>query len=187
MNFVRTGKSLESLFFNQWFCHNFLNLSQKQFLLFPTTTTTRYNSLLQTKWNKKKSFEDNAAAMPRGNLGRAYDSSIDLTKALENHFNPTLASERIKQTHEWLKGGDSSSSSSSDGTSSLEKEQGWKKGYNLTVWQEMPGEIDSRAIQKIILQIFTGGRLGMVGTGPGVAIKKEASQIRKILSTGVAF
>lgn len=124
--------------------------------------------------------------MPRGNLGRAYDSSIDLTKALENHFNPTLALERIQQTHEWLKGG-GDSSSSSDGTSSLEKEQGWKKGYNLTVWQEMPGEIDSRAIQKIILQIVTGGRLGMVGMGPGLAIKKEASQIRKILSTGVAF
>ena len=36
-------------------------------------------------------------------MGRAYDSSVDLTKALKNHYNPSLALERIKQTHEWLK------------------------------------------------------------------------------------
>ena len=111
---------------------------------------------------------------PRGNIGRAYDSTIDLTKALENHYHPTLALERIQQTHEWLK----------DPTplSDTELEQrGWKKGYNLTIWQEMPGEVDSRARAKVILQVLTGGRMGMVGMGPGIEIKEEASEVLRIL------
>lgn len=51
----------------------------------------RYTSLMICKWNKKKSFTENADAMNRGNLGRAYDPDVDLTKALEKHYNPELA------------------------------------------------------------------------------------------------
>jgi hypothetical protein len=111
----------------------------------------------------------------RGNMGRAYDETIDLTKALERHINPSLALERIKQTHEWLK----------DPTPKSPEELaelGWKKAYNLTVWKEMGGELDSRAVQQVMLQNLTGGRLGIVETGPGFSIKTEATQIRKVLS-----
>lgn len=109
-------------------------------------------------------------------MGRAYDSSVDLTKALEKHYNPSLALERIKQTHEWLK----------DETPKTPEELeslGWKNAYNLTVWEEMAGELDSRAVQKIVLQSLTGGRLGIVNTGPGHSIKQEAMMRRSSLSS----
>jgi hypothetical protein len=111
----------------------------------------------------------------RGNMGRAYDETIDLTKALEMHINPSLALERIKQTHEWLK--DPKPKSAEELA-----ELGWKKSYDLTVWELMCGELDSRAIQQILLQNLTGGRLGIVETGPGFSIKAEATQIRQVLS-----
>jgi len=137
----------------------------------------RYNSNIDTgtKWDKKKSFKENADAMSRGNMGRSYDENVDLTKALENHFDPSLALDRIRQTHEWLKEPMSDEELAN---------RGWKKGYNLTVWEEMPGELDSRALlyTRVMLQTFTGGRMGVVETGPGDSIKAEASQIRDILS-----
>lgn len=107
-------------------------------------------------------------------MGRSYDESVDLTKALENHFNPSLALKRIRETHEWLKGEPMSNEELAT--------RGWKKGYNLNVWELMPGELDSRAVQQVILQTLTGGRMGIVGTGPGDSIKVEATQIREILS-----
>lgn len=135
----------------------------------------RYTSLVLASWDKKKSFEDNAAAMSRGNLGRAYDPEVDLTKALEKHYNPELALERIKQVHEWLK--DEKPPSDEE-----EEKRGWQKAYNLTVWQEMAGEIDSRSIPQVMLQNLTGGRMGIVHTGPGEAVKQEATRIRNALS-----
>lgn len=45
----------------------------------------------------------------------------------------------------------------------------------------MPGEVDSRARAKVILQVLTGGRMGMVGMGPGIEIKEEASEVLRIL------
>lgn len=108
-------------------------------------------------------------------MGRAYDETVDLTKALEKHYNPELALERIKQVHEWLK------SDTPKSPKELEK-LGWNKAYNLTVWEEMPGELDSRAMQKIMLQVFTGGRMGIVETGPGYSIKQEATRLREVFS-----
>jgi len=131
----------------------------------------RYTSLVYQKWDKNKSFQNNADAMSRGNMGRSYDKSIDLTKALANHYNPSLALKRIQQTHEWM--------------TMKEPLSEWKKGYNLTVWEEMPGELDATpaTMTRVMLQVLTGGRMGIVGTGPGESIKKEATQIReKILS-----
>eukprot|EP00591_Stephanopyxis_turris_P015141 CAMPEP_0195538964 /NCGR_PEP_ID=MMETSP0794_2-20130614/49805_1 /TAXON_ID=515487 /ORGANISM="Stephanopyxis turris, Strain CCMP 815" /LENGTH=626 /DNA_ID=CAMNT_0040672975 /DNA_START=47 /DNA_END=1927 /DNA_ORIENTATION=- len=135
----------------------------------------RYISLVGTQWNKKKSFKENADAMPAANVGRSYDESIDLTKALENHYNPSLALERIKKVHEWL----SPSEPMSD--EEIEK-RGWKKGYNLTVWDDMPGILDSRATKNIVLQNLTGGRMGIVGTGPGNLVKSGALQFREVIS-----
>ena len=109
-------------------------------------------------------------------MGRAYDSSVDLTKALEKHYNPSLALERIKQTHEWLK----------DETPKTPEELenlGWKKAYDLTVWEVMAGDLDSRAVEKVLLQTITGGRLGIVKTGPGHSIKHEANRRRSSLSS----
>ncbi|CAJ1941337.1 unnamed protein product [Cylindrotheca closterium] len=136
----------------------------------------RYTSLVCAPWNKKKSFQENADAMSRGNLGRAYDPDVDLSKALEKHYNPELALERIKQVHEWLK--DDQNPMSDEELDKL----GWQKGYDLTVWEPMAGDIDSRAIPKVLLQNMTGGRMGIVETGPGQSIKQEATQIRTALS-----
>lgn len=107
-------------------------------------------------------------------MGCAYDDSIDLTNALATHYNPALALEKLKQTHEWLK--DPAPKSDAELA-----ELDWKKGYSLTVWEVMCGELDSRAIQQVMLQTFTGGRLGIVETGPGFSIKAEATQIREVL------
>merc|ERR1711935_50412 len=126
----------------------------------------RYGSLVASPWDKKKSFKENADAMNRGNMGRAYDETVDLTKALAKHYNPELALERIKQVHEWLK---SETPKSPEELGKL----GWKKAYNLTVWTEMPGELDSRALTRVLLQNLTGGRMGIVETGPGYSIKEE--------------
>eukprot|EP00980_Cylindrotheca_fusiformis_P020904 scaffold7925_cov101-Cylindrotheca_fusiformis.AAC.1 len=131
----------------------------------------RYQSLVNCSWDKKKSFQENADAMNRTNMGRAYDGAVDLTKALEKHYNPSLALERIKQTHEWLKDREEKSA---EEVSELE----WEKAYDLSVWEPMCGDLDSRFVQKILLQVLTGGRLGIVETGPGFSIKTEASQIR---------
>lgn len=135
----------------------------------------RYTSLVNSSWDKKKSFKENADAMSRANLGRAYDPEVDLTKALEKHYNPELALERIKQVHEWLK--DETPKSDEE----LEK-LGWKKAYGLDVWEPMCGDLDSRAFQKVMLQNLTGGRMGIVETGPGQSIKHEATLIRSALS-----
>lgn len=108
-------------------------------------------------------------------MGRAYDESIDLTKALERHFDPAQALQRIQETHEWLK---DPTKKSDDELAEL----GWRRGYNLTVWEEMPGRLDSRAVQQVLLQTLTGGRLGITETGPGYSLKTEATQIRKVLS-----
>ena len=109
-------------------------------------------------------------------MGRAYDSSVDLTKALKNHYNPSLALERIKQTHEWLK-------DETPKTAEELEELGWKKAYNLTVWEETAGDLDSRAVQRVLLQTMTGGRLGITKTGPGYSIKQEAMRYRSSLSS----
>ncbi len=137
----------------------------------------RYISLLvaNATWDKKKSFDENAAAMSAGNPGRCYDENVDLTKAVEKHYDPALALERIKEMHELF--------STEEPLSDKELEaKGWKKGYNLSVWTEMPGEIDSRAISKIIIQTFTGGRMGVTKTGPGNYIKTQSALIREMLS-----
>jgi len=133
----------------------------------------RYISLLGTKWNKKKSWEDRVKSMPGANPGRSFDSDVDLTEALKNHYNPSLVLQKLKETHEWLKGDDDIDDDE------LEK-RGWKKGYNLTVWTEMPGELDSRALKMVLLQTSTGGRLGYQ-SGPGSSFQSEAKQLRLAL------
>lgn len=113
---------------------------------------------------------------PRGNPGRSYDGSTDLTEALKNHYDPELALKKIKETHEWLK------VDKDFDDMELEK-MNWKKGYNLTPWTQMPGEIDTRAVNKVILQCATGGRLGISKTGPGDSFRAEVTQLREALNS----
>ena len=98
---------------------------------------------------------------------------MDLTDALKNHYNPSLVLKKIKEAHNWL---------NQDRKFSDEElaEQGWKKGYNLTVWTEMPGEIDPTKLFGFVINIFTGGRSGEP-SGPGASFRREASQLRNAL------
>jgi len=135
-----------------------------------------YVSLECAEWNKKKSFAENEKKINRANPGRSFDQSVDLTKALENHYNPSLALAKIKELHQYLKGTD-------DMTEEQQQENGWYKGYNLTVWTEMPGEVDSRSLNEVLLQNLTGGRMGIQNTGPGDSFKAEANQLREAIGS----
>lgn len=69
-----------------------------------------------------------------GNPGRGYDESVDLTEALKNHYDPELAISKLVEVHNWLK----------KDTSLTEGEKaklGWERAYNLTTWEEFPGEV----------------------------------------------
>lgn len=134
----------------------------------------RYSSLEQTKWDKKKSWKERLEAMSRANPGRSYDSTVDLTAALEKHYDPSLVLEKLKQAHEWLRNDAKLSDKELD-------KRGWNRGYNLTVWTEMPGEVDSRALHQVLLQVLTGGRMGLTQTGPGYSFHTEAQQLRRAL------
>jgi hypothetical protein len=108
------------------------------------------------------------------NAGRCFVEGIDLTEALKNHYNPDLVLQKLREAHKWL---NTEAEFSSDDL----KQMGFEKGYNLTTWEEMPGEIDSTAIMKVVLQVLTGGRLGFSDTGPGYSIRKQADLLRLAL------
>ena len=108
------------------------------------------------------------------NAGRSYDGKFDLNKALENHYNPELVMKKLKEVHDILGKDNTPETGHSD--EDLER-MGYAKGYNLTAWMEIPGEMDSTGIKKLMQQIFTGGRSGFV-TGPGYSFRKEAEFLR---------
>ena len=99
---------------------------------------------------------------------------MDLSKALENHYDPKLVMKKLRETHKWLsaKEGPPSGYSDEDLT-----DLGFAKGYNLTTWEEMPGALDSTALNTVLLQVFTGGRMGPT-TGPGYSFYKESDELR---------
>ncbi|GFH53032.1 hypothetical protein CTEN210_09508 [Chaetoceros tenuissimus] len=136
----------------------------------------RYASLVSIKWDKKKSWAERVKTISAGNPGRAYDPEVDYSEALKDHYNPSLALQRLKEGHALLK------ECCENDLSEIElKKRGWEKAYNLTVWTEMPGEIDSRSIKLALLGILTGGRAGLTGTGPGKIFREEARQLRLAL------
>jgi len=93
---------------------------------------------------------------------------VDLTEALSNHYDPELAKSKLVEVHNWLK---------KDATLS-EGEQaklGWKQAYNLTTWEEFPGEVVS--ISNVILS-----RIGLKsGGGNSEGAVKEAKIMRGIV------
>jgi hypothetical protein len=107
---------------------------------------------------------------PAFNGGRAFDDTVDLSKALSQHYNPALALKKLKECHGWL------NSKNPPFTDEELEVKGWSRGYNLTVWEEFPGE--SITAGKVLLQAATRGRAGITGTGPTVESTKEASSLR---------
>ena len=136
----------------------------------------RYLSLEGFKYDYEKTFQENAEKMPSGNIGRCYDDKVDLTKALGKHYNPSLAMTKVLEMQEIFGG------VLSDSHNGKETDERWQKGYDLTVWEEMPGEIDSRDIMKVVLQGLTGGRMGLIGSGPGVSFRMEATKYRETIN-----
>ena len=103
---------------------------------------------------------------------------MDLSDALKNHYNPELAMKKLMEAHKWL----SSKQTPKSGYSNSDlADMGFQKGYNLTAWTEIPGELDSTMIGKLLITIVTGGRMGFI-TGPGYSFKREAQQLRDALS-----
>ena len=86
-----------------------------------------------------------------GNPGRGYDESVDLTEALKNHYDPELAKSKLVELHNWLKKDSSLSEEEM-------KKLGWEKAYNLTTWEEFPGEIVS--LKSVLLS-----RVGILNSG----------------------
>ena len=103
------------------------------------------------------------------NAGRSYDSTVDLTEALSGHYDPNLALKKLKECHSWLNSGVTY-------TDEELNEKGWSRGYNLTVWEEFPGEAISPG--KVLLQAVTRGRAGITGTGPTEQSGNESSSLR---------
>lgn len=130
----------------------------------------RYGMLLKTKWVKSKSYEENFKAnFNPGNPGRAFDDSVDLTEALKDHFDPEQAKAKLQEVHNWFK---------ADAVKITEEEKvklGWKQAYNLTTWEEFPGEVVS--VSNVLL-----GRMGLKGgTGPTKTVAAEAVSMRGVI------
>ena len=98
---------------------------------------------------------------------------MDLTTALKNHYNPSLVIQKLKEVESWV-GTDEPLSDEEQAA------RGWTKGYNLTVWPEMPGDVDPTKLLEFIINVFTGGRWTKP-VGPGAAFRKEASQLRNLI------
>jgi uncharacterized protein len=133
----------------------------------------RYSNLEATKWNDKKTFEQNRVTMPSGNIGRAYVAKIDYTMALQNHYASDMVKHKMVETHEWL------STSSKSLTDGQRKERGWDVAYDLRVWECFPG--NSPTVAGVVLNSLTGGWLGCGGSGPTQESKDLAAAIRKAL------
>ena len=137
----------------------------------------RYKMLEATGWNKKKSFEDNISKMVSFNAGRSFQSDVDLSDALSSHFDAELLKKKLVECHDWL------NSKTDEPTDEEKKEQGWDQAYNLTVWEEFPGQ---PTVSGVLLQNMTGGRMGITGTGPTRASMVEAKNMRMSFSASSA-
>merc|ERR1712228_206764 len=108
------------------------------------------------------------------NAGRSFQDNVDLSGALTKHFESDSVKAKLAECHEWL-------TSKKDELSAEErKERGWDEAYNLTVWEEFPGQ---PTISGVLLQNVTGGRMGISGTGPSKQSSEEAKNMRKSFLT----
>ena len=103
-----------------------------------------------------------------GNPGRGYDESVDLTEALKNHYYPELAISKLVEVHNCLKKDTSL-------TKGDKAKLGWERAYNLTTWEEFPGE--ALTVSGVILS-----RLGIKsGGGNSEDAAEEAKVMREIV------
>lgn len=130
----------------------------------------RYGMLekASASWSKSKSFEENMKKnFNPGNPGRSFDPDVDLTEALKDHYDPKLAKSKLAEVHEWL-------NKRATFTDEQKAEKGWKQAYNLTTWEEFPGEIIS--VSNVLL-----GRMGLKESGPNKLAAEEAKSMRGIV------
>lgn len=107
-----------------------------------------------------------------GNPGRSYngsetvtskDVSLNLSEVLKDHYDPELAMTKLAEVHNWLK---------EDMSEEERAKLRWKQAYNLTTWEEFPGEIVSAS--NVILS-----RLGIKsGGGNNSDAVQEAKAMR---------
>jgi len=129
----------------------------------------RYKMLEATGWSNKKTFQENADKMITFNAGRCYQADVDLSDALQNHVDSESVKKKLAECHEWLY------SKKDELTEEERKERGWDEAYNLTVWEEHPGQ---PTISGVLLQNVTGGRMGITGTGRTRRSITEANNMR---------
>ncbi|KAL7539804.1 hypothetical protein ACHAXR_010098 [Thalassiosira sp. AJA248-18] len=124
----------------------------------------RYGSIENVSWSKKKDFDENVKSFSSGNPGRGYDEGVDTDEALKQHYNPSLAKSKLVEVHNWLK----------KDTSLTDEEKtklGWKQAYNLTTWEEFPGEVVT--VSNVILS--------RVGLKSGGGNSEDAVQEAKVM------
>lgn len=129
----------------------------------------RYEWIEKCKWDKKKSFQENAKAMSAGNIGRSYIPGKDYSEALANHYDPDLAEKKLQECHNWLK-------KDTVFTEKELQERGWNVAYDVTTWHEYP-DTNRITIPGVILQNVSGGLLG-IGGGPSDEVTAHAVELR---------
>mmetsp|Transcript_21172 Transcript_21172/g.29938 ORF Transcript_21172/g.29938 Transcript_21172/m.29938 type:complete len:621 (+) Transcript_21172:81-1943(+) len=133
----------------------------------------RYKNLDSSQWNSKKTFEENVSKMPSGNIGRAYQPNVDLTEALKDHYDPELVKKKIAEAHQYL--------TSKKGEMSDEERQakGFEEAYNLTVWVDFCGDMNTMTATKVMLQSLTGGYFGINNTSERRSSQAAAATLRQ--------
>lgn len=127
----------------------------------------RYANMLKCKYNPKKTFQENAKAMPSTNMGRGYDGSVNLTEAFSNHFDADAARSKLEQVHEWL-------------TNKPLRDE-WGPAYDLQTWPEFANTSANLAgTWRLLLDSLTFGLFKSSG-GPNKETRELAQQIREIL------
>jgi hypothetical protein len=104
---------------------------------------------------------------------RGLDDNIDLSSALQNHYDPRLAEERVQYVHGLF-------SSKSPLNSDKRRGRGWDAAYDLRPWNEFP-DTERITIPGIILQnLIPESRFG-TGGGPTRESNDLGEQIRETI------
>lgn len=118
----------------------------------------RYASLERTGsgWSKKRTFAENLDAMDPGNSGCAYDASIlkkNDSSLWRDHFDPEGLRRRLADAHDWLSGAGLSEEQRRD--------RGWTPAYDLSTWEDFPGDPTRLTATRVLTSSLTGGRRGI--------------------------
>ena len=134
----------------------------------------RYSNMESTKksWKDSRSFEENIKKMSCGNPGCSYDKKYDYTAALKDHYSPDLAIEILEKA-------DSIFNSSAQLSDVDIKEYETEIAYDLSTWDDFPGNLNNIGLGSVVLQAVSRNRLGPLAyTGPTEEFKHVASETR---------